>query len=86
MSCCPSRMPASCISALHLGATRQYGSVVLEKRPDVSADNPFSVVEADADVISDHTGIFTAPFFEFLVRYVAAIDQKKRLIHGRPSP
>jgi hypothetical protein len=79
-------LPEQDACELHLGATRQYGSVVLEKRPDVSADNPFSVVEADEDVISDHTGIFTAPFFEFLVRYVAAIDQKKRLIHGRPSP
>ena len=69
---------------LHLGETRKYGSVVLEKRPDVSPDNPFSVIEADEDVIRDHVGIFTAPFFEFLARYVAAIDQKKQLTMRRP--
>jgi hypothetical protein len=75
--------PAADPCQIHLGASREYGSLALTKRDGVSDDNPFAVVATDTSVITDHTGIFTAPFFEFLVRYVTAIDEKRRLIELR---
>ncbi len=77
----PAAPPDPC--ALHLAETRQFGDVTLEKDPHLNSDNPFNVVTAAKDIITSHTGIFTRPFFEFLVRYVGLIDAKKRASASR---
>ena len=69
---------------IHLAASRQLGVTQLTANREIHGDNPFMVVRADTEVVTDHNGIFTAPFFEFLVRYVTLIDAKKRLLDGTP--
>ena len=40
---------------------------------------PFIVARASNKVIDDHSGIFTDPFLEFLVPYIAYIEEKSKL-------
>jgi hypothetical protein len=96
MTCeCPVRLEETALPELridtpdpcdiHLAASRRLGVTQLTANREIHGDNPFMVVRADTEVVSDHTGIFTAPFFEFLVRYVSLIDTKKRLLAGTPA-
>ena len=40
---------------------------------------PFIVARASRKIIDDHSGIFTDPFLEFLIPYIAYIEEKSKL-------
>ena len=40
---------------------------------------PFIVARASSKIIDDHSGIFTDPFLEFLIPYIAYIEEKSKL-------
>jgi len=53
-----------------------FNNVKLLPQPNAIAYQPFIVAEADESIIDGHNGIFTAPFIEFLVSYIAFVETK----------
>lgn len=53
-----------------------FNNVKLLPQRNAIPYQPFIVAEADASVIDGHNGIFTAPFIEFLVSYIAFVETK----------
>ena len=53
-----------------------FNNVKLSPLANAIPYQPLIVAEADPSVIDGHNGIFTAPFLEFLVSYIAFVETK----------
>ncbi|MCP3707171.1 hypothetical protein M3I54_09275 [Paraburkholderia sp. CNPSo 3274] len=40
----------------------------------------------DPQIISGHNGIFSAPFMDFLLRYIGFVEAKRYLLTQLPDP
>jgi len=54
-----------------------FVNVTLSPRAGAIAYQPMIVATTASNVIDDHSGIFTTPFVDFLVRYVSLIEAKQ---------
>lgn len=74
------------LHAFDFSAELTFNNVKLIPQSNATAYHPFIVAEADESVIDGHNGIFTAPFLEFLVSYIAFVETKHaQLRHERQS-
>lgn len=46
---------------------------------------PFMVVAVDPQIIDGHNGIFSAPFMDFLLRYIGFVEAKRYLLTQQPA-
>lgn len=70
---------ASADTQLHsfdFSAEVTFSNVTLVPRANALPYQPFIVAEADESIIDGHNGIFTGPFLEFLVSYIAFVETK----------
>jgi hypothetical protein len=64
------------LHAFDFSADLTFANVKLLRQPNAIPYQPFIVAEADESIIDGHNGIFTAPFLEFLVSYIAFVETK----------
>lgn len=77
---------ANRLNAFDFSGELTFSNVKLVPESNAIAYQPLIVAEADASVIDGHNGIFTAPFLEFLVSYIAFVETKHaQLRHERQS-
>ena len=43
-------------------------------------------VAVDPQIINGHNGIFSAPFMDFLLRYIGFVEAKRYLLTQQPDP
>lgn len=82
----PDSITASTARRLHdfdFSGELTFSNVKLVPRENAIAYQPFIVAEADPSVIDGHNGIFTAPFLDFLVPYIAFVETKYAQLRAR---
>lgn len=67
---------ASNLRAFDFSGPLTFNNVRLMPEPGAIAYQPFIVAEAGTAVIDGHNGIFTEPFLQFLVSYIAFVETK----------
>jgi hypothetical protein len=67
---------ATQLRAFDFSAEVTFNNVRLIPQANALPYQPFIVAQADESVIDGHNGIFTAPFLEFLVSYIAFVETK----------
>ncbi len=67
---------ATRLQSFDLSAEVTFNNVRLTPQPNALPYQPFIVAEAEEAIIDGHNGIFTAPFLEFLVSYIAFVETK----------
>lgn len=82
----PDTLTAATATRLHdfdFSSELTFSNVKLIPQANAIAYQPFIVAEAEPSIIDGHNGIFTAPFLEFLVSYIAFVETKHAQLRGR---
>jgi hypothetical protein len=63
---------------IELGGDMGWSGVKLYRiADDIDPNQPFVFAKATSEVVNGHNGMFTKPFVEFLIRYVAGVELKR---------